>query len=318
MKKIPMLIVCVVLCIASFAGGYLLHGANRSATYTNTDQSSNFPLLAKRLFLEDPSDTIINFSKLREDLKAYMSKNSLNGSLYFEYLPTGTSVRIDGDDEQVAASLMKIPVVMEMYREAELGRIDIDQKIALKSEWLDKDFGDLYKKGAGYELTLREAAKEALLKSDNTAVAMILYSTRGILSLNENVISSLDVSFSRDDKSQIAISARSYASFLKCLYFSCYINYKNSQEVLESLTMTEFNNRLRLGVPKEVKLAHKIGTYSNITQSDCGIIYEEKRNYLLCVMLQAPDNSTGNAHIAALSKLTYDYIKASEPTVPVK
>jgi beta-lactamase class A len=310
--KKPLLIAssCIVLCIASFGGGYAYSSRTTSKQKAPSAaiQEEKYPLLAKRIFVDNPNDVIINFADLREKLRDYMKINNLGGSIYFEYLPTGTSVRVEGDDEYVAASLMKIPVVMEMYKEAELGRLDIDKKMPLRAEWLDKDFGDLYKKGVGYELTLREAAKEALSKSDNTAVAMILSNTRGILSLNENVISSLDVTFNRDDKSQIAISARSYASFLKCLYFSCYNNYQNSQDILESLTKSEFNNRLRQGVPVEVKVAHKIGTYSNITQSDCGVVYEPKRNYLLCAMLQTTDTDTGNKHVADISKITYDFV----------
>jgi beta-lactamase class A len=308
-KKVYIFIAVVVLCCASFYGGYAVK--NKTTPTANTaaaEAEEQYPLLAKRLFIDNPNDAIINFAPLREKIRSYVKEKNLLGSIYFEYLPTGTSVRVEGDDEYVAASLMKIPVVMEMYKEAELGRLDLDKKIALQEDWLDKSFGTLYKKGAGYELTLREAGVIALQESDNTAISMILNNTRGVLSLQENVISSLDVSFNRDDKSQIAISARSYASFLKCLYFSCYTNFANSQEILNSLANSEFNNRLRQGVPKEVEVAHKIGTYSNITQSDCGIVYEEKRNYLLCVMLQVTDDQTGNEHIADVSKIVYDYI----------
>ena len=308
MKKLYVVIAIVLLASASFYGGYTVKNNTKSTANPAAEAEEKYPLLAKRLFIDNPNDVIINFAPLREQMRAYMKDKQLLGSIYFEYLPTGTSVRVEGDDEYVAASLMKIPVVMEMYKEAELGKIDIDKKIALKEEWIDKSFGTLYKKGVGYELTLREAAAIALKESDNTAISMVLNNTRGVLSLQENVISSLDVSFNRDDKSQIAISARSYASFLKCLYFACYINYNNSQEVLDSLANSNFDNRLREGVPKEVEVAHKIGTYSNITQSDCGIVYEVKRNYLLCVMLQVTDSAEGNAHIAELSKITYDYV----------
>ena len=296
--------------------GASFYAGTQTSSNKSTDQKdarSDYPLLAKRLFIDNPNDVIINFAPLRETVRRYVDQNNIKGSVYFEYLPTGTSVRVDGDDEYVAASLMKIPVVMELYKEAEMGKINLDKKIALKNEWLDAGFGDLYKKGVGYEISLRDAAKLALTKSDNTAISMILYNTRNVLTLQDNVISSLDISFDRDDTSQIAISARSYASFLKCLYFSCYVGYESSQEILQFLSESMFKNRLEAGVPDQVKIAHKIGTYSNTTQSDCGIIYEDKRNYLLCVMLQVPDNEAGNAHIAAISKIVYDYIKDTEP-----
>lgn len=308
MRKVVVIVTCVALCVASFAGGYLVHSSKNTPQSNSSQQTTKYPLLAKRLFLEDPNDVIINFSNLREQFNTYMNQNNLKGGLYFEYLPTGTSVRISGDDEQVAASLMKLPVVMELYKAAELGRLNLDTTIALKQEWLDPAFGDLYKQGVGYKLTLREAAKLALTKSDNTAIAAILDNTKNILKTEENVISSLDVAFVRDDKLLLSISARSYASFLKCLYFSCYLTKDNSSQILNYMAESDNNNRLRSTIPNNIKIAHKIGNYSNTTQSDCGIVYVEKRNYVLCAMLQVSDSAEGNKHIADISKMAYDYV----------
>jgi beta-lactamase class A len=310
MKKVVIVCSIVALCVLSFGVGY----ATKDKRDIDTEQESQkaYPLLAKRLFVENPNDIIINFADLRTELSSYLQKNNIQGSLYFEYLPTGTSVRVQGDDELVAASLMKIPVVMELYRAAELGRIDLDKKVSLQREWLDDKFGTLYKKGEGYELSLREAAQIALAESDNTAISAILYSTKDMLKLDENVINSLDVSFERNEELLLSISARSYGSFLKCLYFSCYLNKADSQEILSYLTESTFNNRLRAGIPENVQVAHKIGTFSEQTQSDCGIVYEANRNYLLCVMLNVRNDTDGNKHIADISRITYEYIKKNE------
>ncbi len=294
----------------SFGTGYMTK--DKRDVDTEQESQATYPLLAKRLFIENPNDVIINFAGLRTELTSYLENQNIQGSLYFEYLPTGTSVRVQGDEELVAASLMKIPVVMELYRTAELGRIDLDKKVPLQREWLDDKFGTLYKKGEGYEISMREAAKLALTESDNTAISAILYSTRDTLKPEENVINSLDVSLERDDQLLLSISARSYASFLKCLYFSCYLDKADSQEILDYLTESKFNNRMRAGIPDNVLIAHKIGTYSNKTQSDCGVVYEPSRNYILCVMLYVGDNTSGNSHIANLSRITYEYIKKSE------
>ena len=75
-----------------------------------------------------------------------------------------------------------------------------------------------------------------------------------------------------------------------------------------NLSNTSFNNRLRTGVPFEIPMSHKIGTFNNSVMSDCGIIYEPKRPYVLCIMLEVADDQTGNEHFATLSKMTYDYI----------
>lgn len=309
MKNKVILLLC--LSVAFFMLGYTT-GNNeiKILTPVNTNNNDKYSLLAKRLFVEEPNDPLINFTGLRAQLKNYMAENNLKGSLYFEYLPTGTNVRVDDNSEEVAASLMKIPATMELYKAYELGRVDIDKKIPLEESWLDDKFGELYKKGAGYELTLREAAEIALKDSDNTAIAMVIAKSRDKLELAENSLTYLDVEFSRPDLDTLTIGARAYSSFLKCLYFSCYLTTDNSQEILSYLTESSFSNRLAAGIPSGIKVAHKIGTFSD-TQSDCGIVYEPARNYVLCVMLDVEDTNAGNAHIAAISKFTYDFVHSS-------
>jgi len=298
MRNIGIGVIMVCLVASSFLLG-------RSTAVVSED--IQFPLLARRILVENPNDSIVNFAPLRESIENYMTTNNLTGSIYFEYLPTGTSIRVTGDSGLVAASLMKIPVVMDLYKAHELGRINIDDLVTLKEEWLDTRYGELYKKGAGYQISFREAARLAMSESDNTAYAAILYSTNKLLSLEENSISAADVSFGRDDKREIVISARSYTSFLKCLYFGCFLNYDHSQEVLEYLSKSTFDDRLRAGIPSEVTVAHKIGTFSDTTQSDCGIVYVDKRNYAICIMLTSAE-SAGNGHISSISKLTYDFV----------
>jgi len=278
-----------------------------------SSQSQNpddFPLLARRIFAENPAQPIVNFSELRKTLKNYYADNNLTGNLYFEYMPTGTSIRINGDDQEVAASLIKLPVAMELYRAAELNKIDLDKTITLKPEWLNDKFGTLYEKGAGYQLTLREAAEIMLKESDNTALTAIAMSIEGLVPADENPFESLDVDFHQNQDLTISISARSYSSILKCLYFSCYLEKPHSQELLSYLSEATFRSRLVAGIDDDIPVAHKIGNFADTTQSDCGIVYLPGKNYILCAMVDGPDNDISNQHIAELSRLTYEFVKS--------
>lgn len=270
-------------------------------------QMVRYPLLAKRIFLEDRGDVLINFAPLRSALELYLSRLEAKHSLYFEYLFTGTSVRQGDDVELVAASLMKVPIVMELYKVAELGRINIDQEVVLKTEWLDSDFGRLWQKGAGYRLTLRKAAELAMVESDNTATRAIYASIDGLLSGEEASLGFLDVPLHTEDDATAIINARAYASFLKCLYFTCYLSHDSSQEILDLLSRSTGSNRIAAGTASGVAVAHKIGSHSDKVQSDCGIVYVPHRNYILCIMLAGPKDEA-EAHMREISRLVYDYV----------
>lgn len=277
----------------------------------SSQNPADFPLLSKRIFVDDPNEPIINFTPLRKSLQNYYQDNNLTGSLYFEYLPTGTSIRITGDNREVAASLIKLPVAMELYRASEMGKVNLDTDVELQQAWLNDKFGTLYQKGAGYKLSLREATKIMLSESDNTALAAIAHSVEGLVPVEENPFEFLDADFQQNDDLTISISARSYSSFLKCLYFSCYLEKQHSQELLHYLTQSDFNSRLAAGVDDDVTIAHKVGNFGDTTQSDCGIVYLDKKNYLLCAMVDGSDNPTTDSHLAELSRITYNFVKDS-------
>lgn len=279
----------------------------------NESSNSDYPLLAKRIQIDQPNDSFVNFSGLRSQFKQYFDDNKLTGSLYFEYLPTGTSIRITGDQQEVGASLLKVPAAMELYKAAEMGKISLDKTVTIQEDWLDSKFGDLYKKGAGYQLTLRDATKIMLEHSDNTALNVISYTTNGLLSADQTPVTALDVDIAVNSEYDILVGARSYTSFFKCLYFSCYLSKQHSQELLNYLSHTIYTSRLPAGVPdKSIVIAHKIGNFGQQTQSDCGIIYLPNRNYTLCVMINGPDDATTDAKIAALSNLAYTFVNSKE------
>lgn len=301
-----------VIVIVAMISCYLI--GQRTSTTSQTGQNDDsYPLLAKRLFVENPNDFRINFSQLRTDFRAYFAKNDVRGSLYFEYLPTGSSVRINDNQQYRAASLIKLPVAMELFKADELKLTDIDKTLVLQPEWLNDRFGDLYKKGAGYELTQRNAARIMLTDSDNTALRAVLSVTETALETDDRALGSLDIEFSTTASDGIDIGARSYASFFKCLYFACYNTKPHSEEMLRYLTESIFDNRLVAGISdKNVKVAHKIGVFNTSVQSDCGIVYVEKNDYIICVMIEGDDTDATNNHIAELSKIAFDYITTTK------
>jgi beta-lactamase class A len=303
----------ILLILTVFAGGMLLGAAIKQSVIepNNDNGQTQYPLLAKRIFVDNPNDTIMDLAPIRQAVRSYIDNNigQDNVSLYFEYLPTGVSFDPDSTNTFVAASLLKVPQVMNLYKAAELGYIDLDKEVALKQEWLDSEYGTLYQKGAGYKLTLREAARLAMVDSDNTAVLAIQQTliADGRLLPDDQAMNFIDTDYMVNEQNKVLIGSATYSAILKCLYFSCYLEQKDSQELLTYMTQSMQTNRLRAGVPKDIQVAHKIGTFSQEVQSDCGIVYVPNRSYVLCVMLKQPDE-IGSKHIAVISEIVYKYI----------
>ena len=315
MGKRSLLVRClIVLCALLLIGnvGWIVRNNSDAQQVSTTQmQRKKYPLLARRVLGDNPNDILINFVALRKQLEPKFAALSVQKSFYFEYLPDGTSIRVGDDSELVAASLIKLPLVMNLYRAAELGDVDLNKTVAIAPSEVDDAYGDLYKKGAGYHLTLREAARLALEDSDNTAAHVVYDAANGLLSYDQQSLAQLDIDQTLQ-QGQAVISAKSYSSILKSLYFSAYLSKGDSQELLGYLTHSSATNRLTKQLPKDVLVAHKIGVNNTAwSESDCGIVYVPKRPYMICVMVGLPDDQA-NAFIADISKQVYDYVSQQQ------
>lgn len=309
-RHLHLIVIALCLLLITTNGSWLLYARSHLWEPATPSEESKYPYLSKRIFAENQNDMLINFAPLRKQIEAKFESigQETERSFYFEYLPTGTSIRIGGDAELVAASLIKLPLVMNLYKAAELNKINLDQEVQIQPNELDNAYGELWKKGAGTRLTLREAARLTLIESDNTATHVIFNHIRGLLSEEDQSLARLDVDQNLQN-GQAVINARAYTSVLKSLYLSSYLQERNhSQEILSYLTESQETRRLTNKLPRSVKVAHKNGVFNaQWAESDCGIVYAAKRPYALCVMVGMPEDQA-NSFIADISKEVYDFV----------
>lgn len=311
-KRVIAACAVVLLIAASFIGGvqYGTQKSERQARYQQEAQQAQYNLLARRILIERPNDVEIDFRPLQTQVEGYIQANELtdNISFSFEYLPTGSSIGVAEDTKQVGASLLKLPLSIAVYKASEQGKVNLDQKVTIKKEWLNSSYGTLYKKGAGHQISIRDALKEALVHSDNTA-ALLLFDvvTKAQGTNTPNLLGFIDANYGETQSHEVLIDSRSYSAILKCLYFACHLNKDNSQAVLQSLSQSSAKDRLVRYLPGDVIVAHKIGVFSQQTQSDCGIFYVPKRNYVLCIMIDGK-SEPASKQIGELSSIVYNYI----------
>lgn len=286
-----------------------------------TSSTNDYPLLSKRIFVESQNDIIINFVDLRKSLSDYVKKYQLDEtgntsfSMYFEYLPSGNSIGINEKSSFIAASLLKVPIIMGVYKYIEAGKLKEDTLLTLKDADLDPYFGDLWKKGIGATISVNEAIRLTLSDSDNTAKA-VLFNNVPIQTLTD-VYNYLDIPSDTDSNTPV-VSAKNYSSILRSLYLSTYLSLDNSEKILSLLTTTPFNDKIAAGVPNGIKVAHKIGVHDTENPkgsiyTDCGIVYVPRRPYILCMMMRDNEENV-RTHMKTMSRIVYDYIKKANTT----
>lgn len=281
---------------------------------TKPPERSQYRFLSPRIFISDQNDLIINFTKLRDAMREYTLRSKPRTGIYFEYLPTGTSIGVNEKETFIPASLLKLPLAMGVYKKIEAGKLDPNKTLVLREKDIDKGFGMLWEKGVGYKLTVSDALHILIRDSDNTA-QHVLY---GELAGDEidTIFDALDIPKERNDEKQAVVSPKNYTSILRCLYLACYLSKQNSDQLLRMLTETQFNDKLPAGLPQEVKIAHKVGVAvspeneNSEIYTDCGIIYASKRPYSLCIMTESNENEA-RVIMQDISSIVYKYVKSA-------
>jgi beta-lactamase class A len=298
--------ICIILLLVSIIGNFVLFTLWQNAESNSMNAlRAKYPLLATRAYNPNSkNDLVVNFLPLRTKIQQTVAPYGNSFAVYFEYLPTGTTISINEDHNFTAESLLKVPVVMAYYHKKERLGMQQDPTVKILPSELNSKFGDLYKKGAGYQINLADAVKLALQKSDNTASLVIADQ------ISENdfqfVYDGLDIPEMVMGNTPI-ITVQEYSSVLKALYFGSVLNPTDSEKILSLLTHTEFTTLLPSGVPKGIPIAHKIGLVNGQIYQDCGIVYVTQRPYSLC-MVSKSNAKVAQKRMHTISSMVYQYI----------
>lgn len=307
MKKYWMIALFMV-CAASVATNIFLGWRVFRSEPRVADASITYPFLSKRIFIENQNDLLINFYPLRKQIRAVTVPWGDTFAMYFEYLPTGTSIGINEKIDFYSASLLKLPMAMAYFYQREKNGLEVENNnILIEEKHVDRGFGQLWKQGAGVTIPVDEVLRLSLTQSDNTA-ANALASHIHKQNFFE-VYEGLDINFVQDSDSKVLIGAKSYASILKSLYFASIINREHSNMILTLLTTTAFEDKLVNSIPAEIPVAHKIGVHEGSTYQDCGIVYVPKRPYALCMMSKSTDEEA-TKRMQEVSHIIFTFVQS--------
>jgi beta-lactamase class A len=218
------------------------------------------------------------------------------------------------------ASSIKIPVLIELYRQAQTGTVKLDERVEIRQALKAGGSGVLQHFGdGGSALTLRDLAVLMIVLSDNTATN-ILIDRVGMEKVN-GMLQHHGLRKTRLQRRMLDTEAQQAGRenlstplemvwLLGLLHQGKLLNQPNTAAVIEILSYSK-NTPLRRGLPGNVQLANKPGGLAGVA-CDSGIVYLEGRPYAISVMTtfgSASDADAGPAAIGEVSKRVYEYFR---------
>ncbi len=249
---------------------------------------------------------VVHYFELKQRIESYMNQNSNKEDvgIFIQDIKTGAWMGINEKADFFPASLWKVPIAIAIFKKVESGKIKLTDSIEILSYDLDDKSGNLYKRGAGTKLTVMELVKEMLIFSDNTAKN----SLKRNLSDREinDVFAHAGIPNPYIEKN-IGVSPRGYIRFFKVLYFSTYLLPESSEQILALLSDSKNESSLTIGIPPEIKIAHKFGE-SPYGFHDCAIVYHPNNSYFICIMTKEMDLLSSQKLILTVSKETFNFV----------
>ena len=122
--------------------------------------------------------SLLTFSLYAGDLEGALEKRIAQSParvfLAAKNLTTGKIVELRGNEKVRTASTIKLPLLVEIYAEANEGKLKLDEELIMREADMVSGSGVLRELTAGTRLKLRDIANLMIVVSDNTATNMLM------------------------------------------------------------------------------------------------------------------------------------------------
>jgi beta-lactamase class A len=242
-------------------------------------------------------------------------------------LQTNDTLFLNADDSFHAASTMKVPVMIELFRRVDAGALGLDQGILLVNQFGSIVDGSPYSLDAsddsdssayrlvGTRVPVRELIDRMITRSSNLATNALIElvgakqadaTAHALGARNIRVLRGVE-----DDKAFRAglnntTTARDLAVLLEAIETGRAASRASCDRMRDILLEQEFNAEIPAGLPPGTKVAHKTGWISGVLH-DAAIVYPAgRRPYVLVVLSRGiSDEQVARRLIVDVSRLVY-------------
>lgn len=246
------------------------------------------------------------------------------------------SVLIEADRSFHAASTMKVPVMVEFFRQVDAGALSLDQPIPLVNQFRsivdgspyaldpkDDEDATLYEQ-LGKPVPARELIQRMITRSSNLATNSVIalvdakratQTLRTLGAQQMTVLRGVEDGKAYQQGLNNTATARDLATLLAAIEQGRAASARSTEAMRSILLAQELNGEIPAGLPPGTRVAHKTGQISGVLH-DAAIVYPSGRApYVLVVLTSGiPDEKVARALIVDISRAVYAHATRSPAT----
>ena len=267
---------------------------------------------------------------LQSDIDKEISGKKGTFAVAFKDLKTGKEIKINDKETFHAASTMKTPVMIEVYKQAAEGKFSLTDSIELKNEFKSLVDGSPYSldsaddseyelyKHIGEKRTISALLYQMIIVSSNFATNLIMQKV-GAQNVTQSMrqLGAKDIQVLRgveDDKAfekglNNTITAHDLMLIFEKIAKGEAVNAGASQAMINILLDQKFNEIIPALLPTDVKVAHKTGSITHVHHDSGIVILPDGRKYVLVLLSKDWDDEKLTIQtMANISLLIYKYV----------
>jgi beta-lactamase class A len=257
--------------------------------------------------------------------------------LYYKSLRSGEVVTIGADSSFHAASTMKVPVMIEFFRQDERNGLGERQPVLLINQFasivdgspfsvapVDDSDSTMYLK-VGQRVAARELVERMIIRSSNLATNAVIElvgaknadsTAHALGARNIRVLRGVEDGKAFQRGLNNTTTARDLGVLLEAIEKRAAGSSRSCAAMLDILSRQEFNTAIPAGLPPGTRVAHKTGQITGVLH-DAAIVYLPNTSpYVLVVLTRnIPNDRVARTLIADLSRVVYAHVSRPSSAV---
>jgi beta-lactamase class A len=238
----------------------------------------------------------------------------------FKDLQTGKTLYINEKSNFHAASTMKTPVMIEVFKQAKAGKFKLTDSIVVKNEFksivdgspysmdIADDSSDGMYRMIGKKMTIYDLTYQMIIVSSNLATNILIdlvdaknanASMRKLGAKDIQVLRGVEDQKAFDKGLNNSVTAYDLMLIFEKIAKNEVIDKQSCEAMTKILFDQKFNEIIPEKLPKTVKVAHKTGSITGV-QHDSGIVYlPDGRKYVLVLLSKKLKNADAGVKVLA-------------------
>lgn len=257
----------------------------------------------------------VRMSGLENRIKDLMALYpSIEPAVYVWDYDTQAYADVNADKIYSAASIIKLPVLVQLFRSIERGQVTIYDEMTLTDYYRAEGSGGLQFKAENSKYSIDTLARVMITDSDNSATNMLMSKIGGMPDVNQGIrewgLKNTQVqTWLPDLGGTNHTTARDMATILYNIDNPNFLSVSSREKIFDYMAHVKNNRLIQAGINPSAVFLHKTGDIGKML-GDAGIVYAPNgKKYIVVILANRPHNSVlGKEFIVKASEIIYNYM----------